>query len=435
MERYKFYKKQFVNLIFIIFLIFIILIGALSYAIYQSMNYDSFYFLFFIFIETLCVLIFYVESKRYIKGRLHYLNYIKKILSKEEYVYFDFLFVDFYTGTMRRELKKINKQVTISIENNIDNEPSTIKIRGIYCKDIFNQIYLKKNLIVLEDYLGEKSLRLFYKDIFMGNSLINSKKLIEVITNETNLINDKNLDYKNNLNLDYIKNKLSRKASLMQIDDSTENIDIYSSWFGKVLLGLPNEKWPTSKGEQMDPLCQINVSQLPYIPEELKDIEFITVFIGPNELPFNNVNGENWCLRSYKNINDLVPLEQINTTSQIISHPMKGQLIGEDYPSWDDFVDLKLNNKNINLPKQVEDEFDDCFKNIAGFKIGGWPTLLQSEIYWAPDNQNLIKPQFIFQIGSIPKCNFSWGDNGVGYFGRGTMDGQLDEWVIDWQCW
>ena len=253
--------------------------------------------------------------------------------------------------------------------------------------------------------------------------------------NETSLVSDKNLYDKNIANIENIVNKLSRKATLMQICDFIENDNIYSSWFGKVLLSLPNEKWPTSNGEPMDPLCQINVTQLPYIPEELKDIEFITIFIDPNELPINNRNGENWLLRAYKKINDLVPLEQVNTSSQIIPHPIIGQLIEEDYPSFDDYLNLKENDKEIYLPKQVEDEFDDCFKNVAGIKFGGWPTLLQSEIYWGPGNQHPIKPQFVFQINSIPKCNFYWGDDGVGYFGRGTVDENRDEWVIEWQCW
>jgi hypothetical protein len=28
-----------------------------------------------------------------------------------------------------------------------------------------------------------------------------------------------------------------------------------------------------------------------------------------------------------------------------------------------------------------------------------------------------------------------WGDNGVGYFGRGTAPGKQDEWTLAWQCY
>ncbi len=44
----------------------------------------------------------------------------------------------------------------------------------------------------------------------------------------------------------------------MQIGDFIEEDNIYSSWFGKVLLSLPNEKWPTSNGEPMDPMRRIS---------------------------------------------------------------------------------------------------------------------------------------------------------------------------------
>jgi hypothetical protein len=28
-----------------------------------------------------------------------------------------------------------------------------------------------------------------------------------------------------------------------------------------------------------------------------------------------------------------------------------------------------------------------------------------------------------------------WGDNGVGHFGRGTTEGNLDDWAFEWQCY
>lgn len=64
-----------------------------------------------------------------------------------------------------------------------------------------------------------------------------------------------------------------------------------------------------------------------------------------------------------------------------------------------------------------------------------WHTLIQSEIYWAPYNQHPAKPEYIFQIDSTEKGNWMWGDNGVGYFGRGTKEGHEDEWTIEWQCY
>ncbi|MHC4974852.1 MAG: DUF1963 domain-containing protein, partial [Planctomycetota bacterium] len=77
----------------------------------------------------------------------------------------------------------------------------------------------------------------------------------------------------------------------------------------------------------------------------------------------------------------------------------------------------------------------DLFENTPGFKLGGWPTLIQSEIFWAPWNRHPAAPEYVFQIDSTAKGNWSWGDGGVGYFGRGTAPGKTDEWALAWQCY
>jgi len=38
-------------------------------------------------------------------------------------------------------------------------------------------------------------------------------------------------------------------------------------------------------------------------------------------------------------------------------------------------------------------------------------------------------------IDTTEKGNCMWGDNGVGYFGRGTVAGRQDEWAVEWQCY
>ena len=103
MKDYKFYKRHFINLIIIIFLLFITLLGVFIFTIYQAKNFDYYYLIFFMFMGVMCLLIFGNECKNYIKNRLHYLNFIKKILSKNVYAYFDYLFIEFYTGIMKRE--------------------------------------------------------------------------------------------------------------------------------------------------------------------------------------------------------------------------------------------------------------------------------------------------------------------------------------------
>lgn len=233
--------------------------------------------------------------------------------------------------------------------------------------------------------------------------------------------------------LETIKDKVKRKATIMQIGGFKPDNNLSSSWFGKVMLCLPGEEWPSTNGKSMNALCQINLTELPYVPESLKDLEFITVFIGPDEYPNNDANGVNWCLRAYRNIENLVPLKQVATDSRIKPFQMKGILVEEDYPSWDDFSNIE--DSELELEEEIEEEYWDHFNNVEGFKIGGWPSLIQSEIYWAPYNQHPINPEYAFQINTTEKGNWMWGDNGIGYFGRGTNEGCMDEWAIEWQCY
>lgn len=103
------------------------------------------------------------------------------------------------------------------------------------------------------------------------------------------------------------------------------------------------------------------------------------------------------------------------------------RLIDEDYPKWEDV--------NVDLDEDVAEAYYDHFENVGGLKLGGWPTLVQSEIFWAPWNKHPASPEYVFQIDTTEKGNWMWGDNGVGYFGRGTSRGHENEWACEWQCY
>jgi hypothetical protein len=241
-----------------------------------------------------------------------------------------------------------------------------------------------------------------------------------------------------------LRDKFSRRAVVLEIGGFRPPKDPAVSWFGRVNLALPDETWPYSDNEPMHALCQINLTELPFRPPRLGDIDFLTLFIGPKQLPRDAANGTNWCLRTYRDIAALVPLRQVKTgisikarsRSAATSHqqitffpkamPMRASVLESDYPCYDDIAD--------DLPDDFDyDEFDELFKNTIGFKLGGWPTLIQSEISWGKKHR--AKPEYVFQIGTTQKGNWMWGDNGIGYFGRGTAKGHKDEWAIDWQSY
>jgi uncharacterized protein YwqG len=227
--------------------------------------------------------------------------------------------------------------------------------------------------------------------------------------------------------MDDLKRRLVRKAIAFEIGGFNPSGDPLESWFGRVNVCAPGEGWPEYAGKPMHPLCQINLTSLPFRPPRLSDIDFIAVFIDADDLPVRLPNGEKWCLRAYKNTDALVPLQQRETDSHIQAFPMRARIIEEDYPCWDDV--------HIKLPEDIAEQYFDLFENIGGFKLGGWPSLIQGEIFWAPWNKHPASPEFVFQIDSNEKSNWAWADGGVGYFGRGTAAGKEDEWVLAWQCY
>jgi len=222
-------------------------------------------------------------------------------------------------------------------------------------------------------------------------------------------------------------NRIVRKAIILDIGGFKPPENPMSSWFGKVAFCSNGEEWPLFDGEQMHALAQINLADLPYKPKGLEDLEFIAIFIGPNELPVDEPNGTKWLIRTYSNLSQLIPLEAAETNSGIKPFPMKAREVQEDFPCWEDVP--------IDCPEEIDDDYYDLFENVRGFKLGGWPTLIQSEIFWAPWNKHEAEPRYVFQIDTTEKGNWMWGDNGVGYFGRGTTKGKENEWALEWQCY
>lgn len=76
---------------------------------------------------------------------------------------------------------------------------------------------------------------------------------------------------------------------------------------------------------------------------------------------------------------------------------MRPRVVEEDFPCWEGLP--------FDIPESVQDNYEDLFSNVSGLKLGGWPTLIQSEIFWAPWNQHPAAPEYVFQVDSEPKAN------------------------------
>ncbi|MCP5021089.1 MAG: DUF1963 domain-containing protein [bacterium] len=213
----------------------------------------------------------------------------------------------------------------------------------------------------------------------------------------------------------------------MEIGGFQPPVDPAASWFGDVKLSAAGEAWPLMGEKPMVPLCQVNLTNLPIPIPRLEDIALLTVFVGPEELPGDEPNGTNWAIRTYSSLEDLVPVEKPQLPGIVRPFPMQPRVLEADYPCYEDVA--------FELPPGLSEDYYDICDNVLGFKLGGWPTLIQSEIWWAPHNDHPASPEYVFQIDSTEKGNWMWGDSGVGYFGRGTTSTQRDEWSIQWQCY
>ncbi|QNR25165.1 DUF1963 domain-containing protein [Croceimicrobium hydrocarbonivorans] len=219
--------------------------------------------------------------------------------------------------------------------------------------------------------------------------------------------------------------KIKKPAILFQVGGFRPTDSKTASWIGKVMVGEAGESWPESNGKPMIPICQLNLKELPSRPDNLKDIEFISLFIDSEELPNDQANGDLWLIRSYANIEDLVEIDSPEHEFPIKAFPLKVTEVENDFPCWEDCP--------TEIPEEYKDEYYQHFPNQEGFKIGGWPTLIQSEISWGPFNEHPAEPEYVFQIDSSEKAHLGWGDSGVAYIGRGTKPGYKDVWTFSWQ--
>lgn len=221
--------------------------------------------------------------------------------------------------------------------------------------------------------------------------------------------------------------EVARRAIVLELGGSKPPADPLSSWFGRVNAALPGEGWPMMGREPMVALAQVNMTEMPFRPPGLEDLAFITLFMGPRQLPIDHPNGTHWCLRAYPSLEGLVALDPVETDSAVKAFHMSPRVLDQDFPGYEDVP--------VPFPTDMDEDDYDELPNNDGFKLGGWPTLIQSEVEWAPKAARLARPEYVFQVGTTEKGCWSWGDQGVGYFGRGTTEDTRNTWFCTWQCY
>ena len=103
---------------------------------------------------------------------------------------------------------------------------------------------------------------------------------------------------------------LARPAAVAEVTFSRPPQRWTASWLGRVAVAAAREPWPTTAGEPMHALAQIDVAELPFAPEAFDGVALVTLFVGPDELPIDTENSVGWCLRTYPTLDRLVPLAE-----------------------------------------------------------------------------------------------------------------------------
>lgn len=232
------------------------------------------------------------------------------------------------------------------------------------------------------------------------------------------------------MTIEEIKQALGRKAITFSVGGFRPTFDLSESWIGKVDLFNEDESVPVDdKGAQMIPLMQLNLENLLFVPESLKEIKLLTIFVSQN-LPCDIApNGSNWVVREYRDVSKLQKKEFSNPSLQLKPFPLKPTVIPEDFPIWDDSYSFPENIADEILrleDEEIIENYFDTFDIQYEHKLGGYPTYCQSGIYFGEGFE------FVMQIMSDEKVGFSIGDAGILFLAKNKETG---EWRLYWDCY
>lgn len=211
-----------------------------------------------------------------------------------------------------------------------------------------------------------------------------------------------------------------KRASIAQIGGFKPTNDPLASRFSGSFAMLPEESWPEHQGNPLQSFLQIRVSDLPYVPRQISEFQLITVFVDEDNLPYDKPNGQGWLVRAYKTLDNLKPRDNPIQGSHIRPFEIQWKEVADEGPNWEDAWTVCDLDEFNNLD-DTTDLYYDTYENHYFTKVGGWPSLIQSSLNMGAEN-------FVFQIGSEEKANWSWVDQGTAYFG--IKDG---DWVFECQ--
>ena len=226
------------------------------------------------------------------------------------------------------------------------------------------------------------------------------------------------------LSIEYIKNQLRKKATCFKTGGIRPTNALGESWFGKVAWQLPTDIWPQDdSGKRMIPLATIFLEGLDYVPDALKNIKLITIYLNNNwrdTLCDYDTFTKSFIIRTYESLTEL---SYCNHTEEIIKpFPLVPYMVENDFPMWED-IDHDIFETICQMEKKYNiNYYDDIFEeNDINHKLGGYPSVIQSGVGYSEGFE------YVLQISSDEKANFNIVDGGNFYFGYNP---QTKEWAV-----
>ena len=308
------------------------------------------------------------------------------------------------------------KQEEIKINKYIENGEEQLEIE-------YEDLKLNLNNQKIEDIINtSKKLAEFQKDKKpidltnndSSNNVFGNHKVDEVIkeideklekleTKETNIIDI----------IEKIKNKLRKKTIIFTSGGIRPTNELYESWIGKVGWKLESETHPIDEsGNHMVPLLTLFLEKLEYVPEALKGIKLITIFMS-NDIWKNLscLDYKNYfVIRTYENLDNIVSCNYIS--DDIKAFPLIPELKTNDFPQHDGLEDEMISFISELEEKENIEYYDDIVEETYyNHKLGGYPASIQGGVGYDEGFE------FVLQIASDSKANLNIVDSGNFYFG------------------
>ncbi len=219
--------------------------------------------------------------------------------------------------------------------------------------------------------------------------------------------------------IEKLRTILKRKATIFHIGGRRPLDSLEQSWIGRVTVALPAEEQPIDvQGNAMAPIMQLYLPAMPFVPQAMRDVKLLTVFLSPDVLDHEDMEGY-MCIREYTSVEDLVEKDFGPAFMHIKAFPLFPELLENDYPVWDGEDIPEENGDAINnMDEEEPDYFEDIVEGIhVVHKIGGYPSFIQSGIDFGEGCE------FVFQIASDAKAGLNIVDGGCFYFAKHQNEG------------